>query len=451
MIILAASNKTLEPAITAVREISLADDDYFKRFKGMTFLEFNDAIGLPTKHGKPMEIHPYEIELERIMTDKKHIWIKKATGLGITEYTLRWLAWMACKDNSMRYKHRDIDVIIITAPRIDLAITLMNRLKGLFNGHDFKSKETVATINGVRIEAFPSHHLESARGLNPQVIFLDEADFFEKSGQIEARSISERYIAKTNPYIIMVSTPNLPNGLFDQIEKEPAEGAGRCLYHRIFLPYTVGLGNIFTQEEIDAARVSPTFEREYNLQYGVGVGNIYPIKSVDDCTREYDLKLGQNPRVLAIDPAYGSSKFGIIGIERIGGNMYVKTAEQFERPSPSAMLERCVLLAREYNNYCLVDSAHSGLVRDLIDKGIQAKAVNFRQDLSEMTIESAQAVKELRVGIHPTMTDLIAQLKAVQFNDKGHPDKKELTFDLGDAFMMAVNYFKVSRVFSVKI
>jgi len=31
---------------------------------------------------------------------------------------------------------------------------------------------------------------------------------------------------------------------------------------------------------------------------------------------------------------------------------------------------------------------------------------------------------------------------AVKFNEKGHPDKKELNFDLGDCFMMGCNWLK---------
>ena len=33
-------------------------------------------------------------------------------------------------------------------------------------------------------------------------------------------SIGERYIGKSDPYIVMVSTPNNPGGLFERIEKE---------------------------------------------------------------------------------------------------------------------------------------------------------------------------------------------------------------------------------------
>ena len=54
-------------------------------------------------------------------------------------------------------------------------------------------------------------------------ILLDEADFFPPGQQQDARDVSERYIAKSNPYIVLVSTPNAPDGLFERIEKE-AEG-----------------------------------------------------------------------------------------------------------------------------------------------------------------------------------------------------------------------------------
>jgi hypothetical protein len=97
----------------------------------------------------------------------------------------------------------------------------------------FDTKEAVIELNDVKIEAFPSHHLDAMRGLpNVSFILLDEADFFPPGQQADARDVSERYIAKSNPYIVMVSTPNAPEGLFERIEKEPED---TCLYKRIFL------------------------------------------------------------------------------------------------------------------------------------------------------------------------------------------------------------------------
>ena len=52
------------------------------------------------------------------------------------------------------------------------------------------------------------------------------------------------YISKL---YMMVSTPNAPECLFERIEKEAQD---TCLYKRIFLDYTYGIGKIYTTEEI---------------------------------------------------------------------------------------------------------------------------------------------------------------------------------------------------------
>ena len=123
-----------------------------------------------------------------------------------------------------------------------MAIALIDRMKAFFkNGLlSFDTKETVIELNGVKIEAFPSHHLDAMRGLQKvSFILLDEADFFPPGQQQDARDVSERYIAKSNHYIVMVSTPNAPERLFEHIEKEAED---TCLYKRLFLDYTYGLG-----------------------------------------------------------------------------------------------------------------------------------------------------------------------------------------------------------------
>lgn len=163
------------------------------------------------------------------------------------------MAWLCLKDNALLGSQ----MCIVTGPRIDLAIALIDRMKKLFVGGScsskglasaFDTKETVIELNNVKIEAFPSHHLDAMRGLpNVSFILLDEADFFPPGQQQDARYVSERYIAKSNPYIVMVSTPNAPDGLFEQIEKEAED---TCLYKRIFLDYTYGIGKIYTAEEL---------------------------------------------------------------------------------------------------------------------------------------------------------------------------------------------------------
>jgi hypothetical protein len=185
----------------------------------------------------------------------KHLWIKKATGLGITEFMLRFMAWLCLKDDS----YRNSQMVIVTGPNQELAIKLIKRIKGLFAnlGVTFDSKETVLELNGCTIEAYPSNHIDAFRSLtNPKFILIDEGDFFRKNEQEDVRHVAERYIAKSNPFIVMVSTPNAPNGLFQKIEQEPFK---KCIYKKIYLDYTYGLDRIYTKEEIDKARSSHNY------------------------------------------------------------------------------------------------------------------------------------------------------------------------------------------------
>lgn len=128
-------------------------------------------------------------------------------------------------------------MVIVTGPNINLAIKLIRRMKRLFEilSIFFDSKENVLELNKCRIEAYPSNHIDSFRSLdNPKFILLDECDFFSQRQQTEVRDVAERYIAKSNPYIVLVSTPNIPNGLMQTIEQKPERS---CLYKRIKLDY----------------------------------------------------------------------------------------------------------------------------------------------------------------------------------------------------------------------
>ena len=103
---------------------------------------------------------------------------------------------------------------VVAGPNLEVGIKLIRRLKAIFErklGVTFQTKETVIELNGCTIEAYPSNHLDAYRALdNPKFIFMDEADFFRKGEREEVRHVSERYIGKSCPYIVMVSTPNAP-------------------------------------------------------------------------------------------------------------------------------------------------------------------------------------------------------------------------------------------------
>jgi hypothetical protein len=110
---------------------------------------FNHIIRLPQKDGIDKPLFDYEkIIFDSLIAGdaNKHLWIKKATGLGVSEFMLRFMAWLCLKDNALAGSQ----MCIVTGPRIDLAIALIDRMKKLFgasNSKGFDSKETVIELN----------------------------------------------------------------------------------------------------------------------------------------------------------------------------------------------------------------------------------------------------------------------------------------------------------------
>ncbi len=117
---------------------------------------FNHIIGLPTKDGIDKPFYDYEqIIFDSLIAHNvnKHLWIKKATGLGISEFMLRFMAWLCLKDNALSGSQ----MCIVTGPRIDLAIALIDRMKSLFRRDpiyriSFDTKETIIELNGVNMK-----------------------------------------------------------------------------------------------------------------------------------------------------------------------------------------------------------------------------------------------------------------------------------------------------------
>jgi hypothetical protein len=83
---------------------------------------FNHIIGLPSKDGIRKPLFDYELLLYRALLEPgyfnsiaslhsddpnnvahqfklKHLWVKKATGLGITEFMLRFMAWLCLRND----------------------------------------------------------------------------------------------------------------------------------------------------------------------------------------------------------------------------------------------------------------------------------------------------------------------------------------------------------------
>jgi hypothetical protein len=448
--------------------------------------DFNHAIRLPQKNGQSYPLFDYEQLLYNELQNNKHVWIKKATGLGITEFMLRYMAWLCFPRNSI---FKNSQMCIVTGPRIELAITLIDRMKRLFMNEklalsraSFDTKETVIELNGVHIEAYPSHHLDSMRGLKDvSFIYLDEADFFPPGQQQDARDVSERYIAKSNPWIVMVSTPNAPEQLFDRIEHEPES---ICLYKRLFLDYTFGLGRIYTESEIAAAKQSPSFEREYNLKYLGLIGNVFHTKDIEAAIEKGKRLSTQwtnsyTQKSVGLDPGFGSSAFGVCLTELIDGQINVLHAEEYPRPDFNQMIETTIDLLLKYNitfegrSRIFVDGANPSFIRALKSRvseddnyenfithlktsygsnfGLHSLIYNMFVVPIEFNKEHrnmlAYAKKLMEYGsgviaINPKHTKLITALRTAVEKGEGTLDKEATSHDdLLDAFRMSLQYW----------
>ena len=442
---------------------------------------FNHIIRLPQKDNVDKPLYDYQrVIYDSLVThdgntnsSKKHLWIKKATGLGISEFMLRFMAWLCLKDNTLSGSQ----MCIVTGPRIDLAIALVDRMKKLFSGGKyltFDTKETVIELNGVKIEAFPSHHLDAMRGLpNVSFILLDEADFFPPGQQQDARDVSERYIAKSNPYIVMVSTPNAPEGLFDRIEKESED---TCLYKRILLDYTYGIGKIYTADQIEKAKQSPSFEREYNLKYLGKIGNVFHTKDIEAAIEKgtkYDPDniISFTSSSMGIDPGYGSSAFGIVVTQWANGIVQIMHAEEYHRPDYNEMLSTVYGLMSKYDvDKVYIDGANPSFIKSLklqigeeadYDKVIaRYRSEGFGDDaaLKDMKIVPVNFNKEhkamlghckmilenepRKLAINPDKFDkLITALRTAVDND-GTLDKESTSYnDIFDAYRLALKFY----------
>jgi len=182
-----------------------------------------DILGRPQKDGQDMPLMPYQKLLYKILHEHKQIWIKKSRGIGVTTFFLYWLAYCCLT----KWKPGD-RVCVVVGPRIELAQDFRARFKSLFR-RNFpniyselaKQQSTIALLNGVKVEAFPSHHVDTMRGLdNVKFIMSDESDYYPHFQQKEVRAVCEGYIGKPNsdPAIIICSTPKAPGGLLQQIE-----------------------------------------------------------------------------------------------------------------------------------------------------------------------------------------------------------------------------------------
>jgi hypothetical protein len=434
---------------------------------------FNHVVGLPQKDKREYPMLDYEKTLYDLLLTintyhsdfkDKHLWCLKSTGLGVTEFFLRLMAWLCTKDDT----YKNTQMCIVTGPNIDLATKLIKRLKAIFSnklGIYFTNKETVLELNGCMIEAYPSNHLDSFRSLtNPKFIFLDEADMFRKGEQEDVRHVSERYIGKSDPFLVMVSTPAGPGSLFYKIEAEPED---TCIYKRLKLDYTYGLGKIYTEEEIERAKHSPSFDREYRCQFSGFIGNLFSPSQIDKVIQQGEQYKGipTNDYTLhsvGVDFGFGSSSTAVVLTEFLKEEHKIRVlyAQEFEHANPQDIVNLCFDMYRKHwNIWFFVDGANRAAVnlmkvafneslnwekQNITPESMKVLPVNFSTEHKNMLSALVLLVSKEYLCIPASMTKLEAALRTAWANELSLDKSRSEYNDLTDACRLACKMYKMN-------
>jgi hypothetical protein len=420
---------------------------------------------------------PYQQLLWNFLNEHKRIWIKKSRGIGVTEYLLRWIGYN-CLTGGFPPGSR---VCIVCGPRIDIAEDLISRFKGLFakvapNLFD-KTRSTVAILNQIKVEAFPSFNSSSMRGLNfVKCIISDESDYYPAFQQQEVRAVMEGYILKPNsdPHILIVSTPKAPNGLMQQIELEQDS-----LYYKVFLDYRYGLEGpmpIYSQAQLNEARKSPEWGREYEGQYLGKMGGVFSYQSIENATKiEYnpDVIVPEAKKSMALDPAWGSpSNFAIVATQYVNGKIQVIFADEYPRPFFQAMIDKVFELRQRLghvtNIYC--DAANPEIIQELkrsvnetYDNQYVKEKIAFCKK-NRLLVENYMTIVPINfvdgpnllahakallespdnlIAIHPRYDKLLIALRTASATEM-KLDKSETSYDdILDSFRMALSFYRM--------
>lgn len=347
--------------------------------KGKSFLQFNEIIGLPVKdeENKINVEHPiydYEINILNEIKKNQHVWILKSRGLGITELILRYFAWLCLSSNYYEGKF----IHIITGTKEQFAAKLILRLENIFKkkypNARFQARYTELLLNRTLIQAFPTKQLKDLRGhIDVSYMFIDEADFFDKKEQEELPYVIKSYEEKSNAKVIMVSTPNRPDGLFHAIE---TGDVFKGFFTKLKLNYEIGLDKIYQRKFIEREMHEPEFEREYNLQYLGRIGNVFSSTMINKAIElgEKYAKLPVNQYALhlgACDPGFGKvTPIYIAELDTENHNVRIIYYEGFDNTStPEQIANRMHDLHLEYRNLkWFVDGSNRGFVNQIKTK-----------------------------------------------------------------------------------
>lgn len=247
---------------------------------------FNSWLGNPIhpKLHRETPFFPFQEKVARDIKEFKHVIINKFTGAGMTEIIPRIALELGIRERQF-FKQ----IAIVTGTRMNFTEQVIkSRIKPVIDKKNkgiIKEyiKARIELINGIYIQGYPTDHIDTIRGQDDIFfIFIDEAAFFHPNLQEDLNMAIERYIIKTDPYIVWNSTPNGPEGVF--YNKWIDSISLKNDYKNITIPYTEGLSSsLITTEQIEKAmKENPRLWRqEYDNQFIAPMGAVTEQPMID--------------------------------------------------------------------------------------------------------------------------------------------------------------------------
>src|ERR687884_397923 len=150
---------------------------------------------------------------------------------------------------------------------------------------------------------------------------------------------------------------------------------------------------------------------------------------------------------MGIDPACGSSAFGIVVTEWADGIVQIMHAEEYHRPDYNEMLSLVYGLISKYQiDKTYIDGANPSFIKSL--KLQISEDADYDKVIARYRSEGLRdGTQDMKIAINPDKFDkLIASLRTAVDND-GVLDKEATSYsDIFDAFRLALKFYRYQEI-----
>jgi hypothetical protein len=176
-------------------------------------------------------------------------------------------------------------------------------------------------------------------------------------------------------------------------------------------------------------------------------------------------------RSMGIDPAYGSSAFGIVVTEFVDGIVRVMYADEYHKPDYNEMLSTVYQLMSKYDiDKVYIDGANPSFIRSLklqigeesdydeviaryrseglgdATRDMRIVPVHFGKEHRDMLGHTKMLLEKGLLAINPFFDKLITSLRTA-VDQEGNLDKEVTSYhDILDAFRLALKFYHFEEI-----